>query len=80
MLHPERANHPMCELSVFFADEWPTFLEEMRVAVTNQDNPLGASLEKVLPGAHDWHSATESSVACMGRKVDTCAHDMKEAV
>jgi hypothetical protein len=34
----------------------------MQDALTTEDSPLDANLEKVLPGVHQWHQANESAM------------------
>ena len=56
VLHPERANHPLFDtLPVFATVEFADFKAEMQQALSTEECPLDASLEKVLPGVQQWH-------------------------
>jgi hypothetical protein len=54
-LHPERQDHPMFrEISMCSSAEFQEYLDEMAKELREQIDPLDASLEKVLPGLHQW--------------------------
>ena len=58
VIHPDisRADHPLFEsLGVFATQEFSDFKAEMEKALSTEVCPLDASIEKVLPGVHQWH-------------------------
>jgi len=65
VLYPDRATHPIYQLPPFHRDEWPTHLEEMRAALSGEDNPLDASLEKVTPALHASMAHSQQCISCI---------------
>ena len=56
VLHADRAEHPLFgSLQVFATEEFMSFKDAMKQALSTEECPLDASLEKVLPGVHQWH-------------------------
>jgi hypothetical protein len=70
------------------------YLELMTSELTNQEDPLDANMEKVLPGLHQWHRINNeglsklkgtvqdltSSVSDLGTKFDTSFHHLSETL
>lgn len=63
---------------LFFS--FKAFLEKMKVSIEGEDNPLDASLEKVIPGLFEWHSVTNRSVNELGNKLEGLASTVQEAI
>ena len=65
------------ELEVFQCPEWQEYLNEMRTALENEESPLDANLESVLPGVHQWHRANEAAVKSVHGRIDTLMETVK---
>ena len=60
---PDRSSHPVFQdLEVFSMPQWQDYLATMKNAMDTEECPLDASLEKVLPGMHQWQSANHAAV------------------
>jgi Transcriptional activator of glycolytic enzymes len=46
------------------------FKDRMEVALRNEDCPLDAKLESVLPGVHAWHKDNQTELKDVGRKIN----------
>ena len=78
VLHPERCNHPFFEsLAVLQTKEFADFRESMKHALETVDCPLDANLEKVMPGVHQWHQATNDSINSLSRNVSDLKGELK---
>jgi hypothetical protein len=50
----------------------------MKMALENEDNPLDANLEKVIPGLHQWHQANHSELKNVKVSLEQVAEMMRE--
>ena len=78
ILHPERCNHPFFDsLAVFATREYAAFKETMSQALHQEECPLDASLEKVMPGVHQWHQVTNDSINNLSKTVKDFQGEVK---
>jgi Centromere DNA-binding protein complex CBF3 subunit, domain 2/Transcriptional activator of glycolytic enzymes len=71
-LHPERSDHVMFESmpSLFRSKEFLDFKDKMAFALEQEECPLDAKLEHVIPGLHQWQSSNYAAVKAVESKVD----------
>lgn len=75
LLDEDRATHPLfTNLPVFASVEFAQFKLDMKRELENEESPLDANLEKVLPGVHQWHRATHQELS----RVTTELRDLKD--
>ena len=78
VLHPERCFHPFFDsLALFQSKEFADFKETMKVALETEKCPLDASLEKVMPGVHQWHQITNDTINSLARNVTDLKGELK---
>ena len=78
VLHPDRCGHAFFEtLFVFNTKEFDDFRQSMKHALETERCPLDASLEKVLPGVHQWHQVTNDSITSLSRNVNDLKSEIK---
>ena len=72
ILHPERETHQLfgCMPFLFMSDEWLTFKARMHEALQEEECPMDAKLEHVIPGLHQWQSSNHNAVKAVDDKVD----------
>ena len=75
---PERQQHPMYRLPVFDLEEWELYLQQMKECLANDEDPLEAKMESVLPGIQRWHRTNQAEMSLVSRKVDTIKESLKE--
>lgn len=79
VLHPERADHSLFrDMEVFRSPEFEAFKNEVQFAIENERCPLDAKLETVLPGVHQWHTANNTAVKAVERRVDHLSGNIGE--
>jgi Centromere DNA-binding protein complex CBF3 subunit, domain 2/Transcriptional activator of glycolytic enzymes len=80
VLH-ERGDHPMFHhIPLFQSEEWMAYCAEMKHALENEENPLDASLEKVLPGVHQRLHYQDLAIKDLHEKVDSRFDDLTTTV
>ena len=78
LMHSDRCSHPFFEsLVVFQTKEFDDFKQSMMVALESEKCPLDASLEKVMPGVHQWHQVTNDSINGLSRNMIDFKSELK---
>ena len=69
--HPTRGHHPMFyQMPVFDSHEFELFKDEMRMSLDNEEYPLDANLEAVLPGLNQWHAVNNKAVGELKERME----------
>ena len=75
----ERQHHAMfAQLDVFRMPEWETYCEKMKTTLTNDDCPLDAKLESVLPGMARWNKAHDETMRTALDNIGDLTNKVKE--
>ncbi|CAB9531148.1 unknown protein [Seminavis robusta] len=74
-LHPIFQEMPIFKLPIFLE-----FKEEMRLKLETAEDPLDASLEKVMPGVHQRFVANYKATSDLERKFDTRIDQLQQVV
>jgi HPt (histidine-containing phosphotransfer) domain-containing protein len=68
------------QLPVFQMDEWKTYCATMEDALANDECPLDAKLENVIPGLHQWHRANDQALKSVVETVNSHMAGLKETL
>ena len=72
-----RRHHPIySELAVFQMDEWSAYCETMKDRISNDDSPLDAKLESVIPGLSRWQKVHDESLKRLHEAVSSVKTDV----
>ena len=78
VLHGNRKNNKLFDLTVFHHQDWFTYCETMKMKLQSEDNPLDARVESVLPGIYQWHQSTVSTLKSMGETINARLDDLSK--
>ena len=78
VLHGNRKNNKLYDLTVFHHQDWFTYCETMKMKLQSEDSPLDARLESVLPGVYQWHQSTVSTLKSMGETINARLDDLSK--
>jgi Transcriptional activator of glycolytic enzymes len=74
------SRHPSLCFVCSVASSSQAFKEEMTKALRDENDPLDANLEKVIPGLHQWHSVNHSAVTKLTQSVDNLSSNVSHGL
>jgi Centromere DNA-binding protein complex CBF3 subunit, domain 2/Transcriptional activator of glycolytic enzymes len=81
VLDETRASHSLFQqLSCFDMEQWVPYRDTMKAALVNDDCPLDAKLENVIPGLHQWHRANDQALKSVIEAVDNHMTGLRETL
>ena len=81
ILHPERGDNAMfMHIPVLKTEKFKRFVEKMRVALENSENPTDYNLEAALPGVQQRFQSLEGHMGTMQRTMGTMESNVVMAV
>ena len=71
VLYETRSSHSLFrQLPCFGMEQWVPYQDRMKAALVDDDSPLDAKLENVIPGLHQWHRANDQALKSVMESVN----------